>query len=395
MFVELHILQNFAPSNLNRDDTNAPKDCEFGGFRRARISSQCLKRSIRSEFSRSELIAEEHRAKRTRRLIDELTTQLVTVDRAEAQVRAVVEFAVNGAGLATKEGRTEYLLFLSTESIRRFAALIGQHWDELVPLAGDGTETLAEGKAKKEKKKAKAEAPESLRSALRTLLDGTQAADLALFGRMLADLPADNVNAASQVAHAISTNKVEMEFDFFTAVDDLQQDGATGAGMMGTVEFNSSCFYRYLNVDVAQLTTNLGGDSELALRTVEAFVRAAVLAVPTGKQNSMAAQNPPSFVLAVVRDSGLWSLANAFVKPVWPKKDDDLVSASIRQLDGYWQQLADNYGTGRVRAKAVMTMHEESLTNLKADRKVASGEQSALDVVIASVRAALNNGGQS
>ena len=394
MFVELHILQNFAPSNLNRDDTNAPKDCEFGGFRRARISSQCLKRSIRSEFSRSELIPAENLAKRTRKLVDELTTQLVTEARPEAQVRAIVEFAVNGSGLATKEGRTEYLLFLSTESIRRFAELISQHWDELAAVAGDGSEP-ADPKAKKEKKKAKAEAPESLRTALRTLLDGTRAADLALFGRMLADLPSDNVTAASQVAHAISTNKVEMEFDFFTAVDDLQATGETGAGMMGTVEFNSSCFYRYLNVDVGQLTTNLGDDAELATQTVAAFIRAAVLAVPTGKQNSMAAQNPPSFVMAVVRSNGLWSLANAFVKPVWPKKDEDLVSASIGRLDAYWQQLADNYGAGAVQAKAVMTMHDDALTNLSGVRVTGNADRSALDAVVATVLTALGSGGQS
>ena len=47
MIIELHMLQNFAPSCLNRDDTNSPKECEFGGYRRARISSQCIKRAIR------------------------------------------------------------------------------------------------------------------------------------------------------------------------------------------------------------------------------------------------------------------------------------------------------------------------------------------------------------
>ncbi len=395
MFVELHILQNFAPSNLNRDDTNAPKDCEFGGFRRARISSQCLKRSIRSEFARSELIPEENRAKRTKRLIDELAKLLVSDARPEAHVRSVAEFTVNGAGLATKEGKTEYLLFLSAQSIRRFADLIAQHWDELAPLAIETSDAPTDSKAKKEKKKAKAEAPESVRSALRTLLDGTQAADLALFGRMLADLPSDNVTAASQVAHALSTNKVEMEFDFFTAVDDLQQDGETGAGMMGTVEFNSSCFYRYLNVDVAQLTTNLGNDRELALRTVDAYIRAAVLAIPTGKQNSMAAQNLPSFVLAVVRDSGLWSLANAFVKPVSPKKDDDLITASIARLDQHWQQIAETYGISGVRSKAVLATSDDGLNALKGDRQKANGDQSALDVLVASVRTALSHGGQS
>ena len=260
---------------------------------------------------------EAHLSKRTKNLIDELVRQLASDGRPEATVRRVVEFAVNGSGLATSEGKTQYLLFLATDSIRQFAELIDRHWDELFALV---PEAPADGKpvkaAKDAKKKAKAEAPETLKAALKTLLDGTKAADLALFGRMLADLPDNNVDAASQVAHAISTNKVEMEFDFYTAVDDLQADAETGAGMMGTVEFNSSCFYRYANIDVTQLQKNLDGDGELVVKTVEAFLRAAVVAIPTGKQNSMAAQNPPSFVLAVVRNSGLWSLANAFVRPV-------------------------------------------------------------------------------
>jgi CRISPR system Cascade subunit CasC len=156
--------------------------------------------------------------------------------------------------------------------------------------------------------------PEEIKKELNRLLNGGMAVDLALFGRMLADLPNKNIDAACQVAHALSTNKVSMEFDFFTAVDDLSPEEETGAGMMGTVEFNSACFYRYANIDLKQLTGNLAGDSELAQKAVEAFLRAAVATIPTGKQNSMAAQNPPSLVFAVVRDKGLWSLANAFVK---------------------------------------------------------------------------------
>src|SRR6266508_2221569 len=45
--IAIHMLQNHAPSNLNRDDNGDPKDALFGGVRRARISSQSLKRSIR------------------------------------------------------------------------------------------------------------------------------------------------------------------------------------------------------------------------------------------------------------------------------------------------------------------------------------------------------------
>ncbi len=394
MFVELHIIQNFAPSNLNRDDTNAPKDCEFGGFRRARISSQCIKRSVRSEFSRSQLLDEAHLSQRTRRLVDALVDRLLNDERDTDTVRRVAEFAVAAAGLGLKDGRTQYLLFLASDSIREFASLIEANWDEIAAAVAAQQEAAESGK--KAKKAAKAEAPAVLKEALNSLLDGSRAADLALFGRMLADLPGKNVDAAAQVAHAISTNKVEMEFDFYTAVDDLQQSEETGAGMMGTVEFNSSCFYRYANVDLDQLLSNLGGDSELAERTVAAFVRASVLAIPTGKQNSMAAQNQPSFVLAVVRDSGLWSLANAFVKPVWPRRDDDLVTASIARLDAFWGQLEENYGSAGIREKAALALGEDGLTNLKKARVKSNGQTSALDAVIERVLAATRGeGGQS
>src|SRR5690606_30773078 len=152
-------------------------------------------------------------------------------------------------------------------------------------------------------------------------LDGGRAVDLALFGRMLADLPDRNVDAACQVAHAISTHRVSAEFDYYTAVDDLKPDDTSGADMIGTVEFNSACYYRYANIDLRQLVKNLKGeaeevDAELAEAAVRAFLIASRDAIPTGKQNSFAARNAPSFFLAVVRDRGAWSLANAFVAPV-------------------------------------------------------------------------------
>ena len=115
--------------------------------------------------------------------------------------------------------------------------------------------------------------------------------------------------------------------------------------MIGTVEFNSACFYRYANVDLAQLCENLKGDKELAERTLEAFIHASIEAIPSGKQNSMAAQNPPSFVMAVVRRGGLWSLANAFLNPIAPDETNDLVKQSIRRIDHHWGALTRMYGT--------------------------------------------------
>jgi CRISPR system Cascade subunit CasC len=372
MILELHVLQNFAPSNLNRDDTGSPKDCEFGGHRRARISSQCFKRAIRQGFKNERLINEANLASRTKRLVDEITKRLKGDGKAEEEARRVVENILNGVKLTVKDdGKTQYLLFLGEDEINAIAGLCLQHWDALSGIAAAPANEDGAKKAKaKEAKKAGAEAiPPEIKKAMLGVLNGGKAADLALFGRMLADLPDKNVHAASQVAHAISTNKISMEFDFYTAVDDLRPEDNQGSDMLGTVEFNSACFYRYVNLDMKQLKENLGGDAELANKTIEAFIRAAVTAVPTGKQNSMAAQNPPSFVLAVARDAGLWSLANAFVKPVRPKGESDLVEESIKALDGYWGDLTGMYGNEQIKGAWVASLAQNGLVKLK-DKKV-------------------------
>ena len=133
---------------------------------------------------------------------------------------------------------------------------------------------------------------------------------------MLADAPVHNVEAACQVAHAISTHRVSPDFDYYTAVDDLRPEETQGADMIGTVAFNAACYYRYTALDVEQLTDNLDGDSTLAKSAAGGFIDAFVRAVPSGKQATFAAHSPPSVVLGVARDHDCWSLANAFLKPV-------------------------------------------------------------------------------
>ena len=360
MYVELHMLQNFAPSCLNRDDTNSPKECEFGGYRRGRVSSQCLKRSVREAFRLLKLLPEGNLAVRTKRLVDETARRLAASGKDAAQARGVAEAALAAAGLGVKDGKTQYLLFLGEQEIADFSQACLTHWDALSVAAPAPDETKS---AKKQKKAAQQAAPEPVRKAMESLLAGNKAADLALFGRMLADKPDRNTDAACQVAHALSTNKCGVEFDFYTAVDDLKnrevedEEGA-GAGMMGTVEFNSACFYRYANIHLGQLLKNLGGDEALARSTVEAFLRASVAAIPTGKQNSMAAQNPPSYILAVVRDSGLWSLANAYVEPIRPDGKGDLVRKSIVRLEDYWQRLARAYGAGAIKSCCAVCLED-------------------------------------
>lgn len=335
LFLEFHLIQNFAPSNLNRDDTGAPKDAIFGGQRRARVSSQCFKRAVRLAASEHELLPQANRGIRTKKLKALLLERLAGRDAEEAGAK--IEVALAAAGLKLKDdGKTEYLLFLGEGEVAAFAALIEQHWDEL-PVGGD----------KKSKKDAKASLPAEIVKKAKALLDGGKAVDVALFGRMLADLPSVNQDAACQVAHAISTHRVEREFDYFTAVDDKGDADETGAGMIGQVEFNSATLYRYAVLDLCKLQANLQGDLELALSAVEAFTRALALAIPSGKQNSFAAHNPPEFAGLCLRHATPLSLANAFAKPVTPRADQALTEQSVERLAAYEGKLAAVYGAAQ------------------------------------------------
>lgn len=367
MIVEFHLLQNLAPSCLNRDDTNSPKECEFGGVRRARISSQCIKRSIRRYFRSSELLAPELLATRTKRLTDEVVKRLARDGRDTTLARRAVVTALAGGGLRVKEdGLTEYLLFLGESEIAGLTRVVSDHWTPLTV----GATAVADGvdgrrrTPRKDKSEARGAVPPPVTSAVERVLDGGRAADLALFGRMLADAPERNIDAACQVAHAISTNRVAMEIDFYTAVDDLKaRTENPGADMIGTLEFNSSCYYRYANIDTAQLRRNLGGDRELTQKTVAAFLRASVNALPTGRQASMAAHNPPDLVLTVVRSSGQWSLANAFLSPVRPD-GQGLMANSIDALQAYYGRLAKMLTHNGVRATPYCTTIGSPLESL-------------------------------
>lgn len=337
LFIEFHLIQNFAPSNLNRDDTGAPKDAIFGGHRRARVSSQCFKRAIRLTAHEQELVAPEHRGVRTKKLKALLLERLAGRDPAEAEGK--IETALAAAGLKLKDdGKTEYLLFLGEAEIAGFAALIEQRWDELGSAAPAGE--------KKGKKEAKANVPAEVIKQARALLDGGKAVDVALFGRMLADLPEVNQDAACQVAHAISTHRVEREFDYFTAVDDRGGPDESGAGMIGQVEFNSATLYRYAVVDLRKLLGNLQNDGELVLSALEAFTQAMVRAIPSGKQNTFAAHNLPAFVGICLRHAGPLNLANAFEKPVVARADASSASAPLPS----WPATTSNWPRSMVTA---------------------------------------------
>ena len=360
MFIEIHILQSFAPSNLNRDDTGNPKDSEFGGVRRARISSQCIKRAIRQHPAFTKATAVENAVRTrwmTRLLVEPLTKEGKSEDQAKAVADAfAVQYSKMEKGRTSVLLHTSVLLYLSDSEIKAAVRNLIEKWDEIIPTLKDGKSPVIEGLAKE---------------IFKLFKDRTSAPDIALFGRMLAENPELNIDAACQVAHALSTHRVSMEMDFYTAVDELSTEEETGAGMMGVIGFNSACFYRYARIDWEQLVKNLGGDKTIAHNTVEGFLRAAVKAVPTGKQNSFAAQNPPDFILGVARTDGdSWSLANAFETPVKPGRDGGLMNASIKSLDSYWGRLINAYGSQGVTPAALTLVDTVCLENLKAAAKV-------------------------
>ncbi len=323
MKIEIHILQSFAPSCLNRDETNTPKGCLFGGVRRARVSSQCLKRSMRTLMDEALKLPTGKRTRRLAGLAEELERR--GRDRAEAEARS--RKALEAVKLKTEDRdgllRTMIGLYLAPEEMAALADAVEADWDD---LGGDKPKAAAFDRAAK------------------SLSSRTQATDIALFGRMMTDLEHMNVDAACQVAHALSTHEVGVESDFFTAVDDLQPDADPGAGMMGTSEFQSATFYRYAVIDRAQLVANLNGDTALADRAIVGFVQAAVEAVPTGRQNSSAAQNPPDYVEVVLNDRLPRSLANAFEAPVRRNGGGSYLGRSIEALVLYQQHLNDAYG---------------------------------------------------
>jgi CRISPR system Cascade subunit CasC len=348
MLVEIHLLQNHAPSNLNRDDTGSPKDCIFGGARRARISSQCLKRSIRrSSVFQSEMAG--HLAWRTRRLPELVQKRLLDAGIAPD----VAEVAAKKAsGFGTKEGteqgklRTAQTMFLTEADV----AAVTETLHAAAKKAGTA--------AKLEKVSAKDLQASAQEKGFRPITP-----DIALFGRMITSGAFRNVEAAAQVAHAISTHKVDQEFDYFTAVDDLkgpvEAEEDAGADMLGDVEFNSACYYKYFSIDATGLVDNLTARSAgrkdipdqeqadataLTVNAVQALLKAAVSVTPTGKQNTFAAHQLPAAVLVEVRpECAPVSYANAFVEPAHAGREGDLVQASLQKLGQHVEALTAGF----------------------------------------------------
>lgn len=340
--IDLHILQTVPPSNVNRDDTGSPKTAKFGGVQRARVSSQAWKRATRVAFD--ELLDTADLGTRTKRVVEVVAARIAArrPDLAE-QATTLAEGIVKSTGLEldkakrTKAGETsdvletKYLVFLSNLQLDLLATTAIEIADQ-----PDPADALKKFKGK-------------------NLLDRAHSVDLALFGRMVADVTDLNVDACAQVAHAISVHAVDNEFDYFTAVDDEKRKAAdedAGAGMIGTVEFNSSTLYRYATVDVDRLRENLGDDAATR-RAVEAFVQAFVTSMPTGKQNTFANRTLPDAIVVTVRDTQPVNLVGAFEDPVTAENGSPRATVAARRLADRALEVSDVLGQQPVATWAV------------------------------------------
>ncbi|SFT37078.1 CRISPR system Cascade subunit CasC [Actinopolyspora lacussalsi subsp. righensis] len=364
MILELHLLQSFPTSNLNRDDIGQPKSVTFGGAVRGRVSSQSMKRSARGLFQRYGLDKQET-GLRTKRLVEGAGKIIDDAEEPSAETQTIVREGIRKLGFEVdQKDLTEYLLFVGQGARQELADYCQRNWDTLSKAAAGRT-----GSGKTDKVKP----TQSDLAEGRRILNAERVADVALFGRMVADNKDFNVDAASQVAHAISTHAVATEFDFYTAVDDLKPEEETGADMIGTVDFNAACYYRYANLDTEQLTKNLGDDTELTTRAARAWLHSFIAARPGGKQNSMAAHTMPETLLTVVRDHGSWNLANAFLKPV---QGTELMADSTKAMLEHFAKLRRFYGDEEIRRVTGAALSCE-LSTLDSADQAASVEELA------------------
>ena len=330
--IELHILQSFPVTCLNRDDLGAPKSARFGGVERARVSSQCWKRAVRKLFHESEKGFSE--TVRTKYLLSLFTRiiksedALKTEEEAESIAKKILSVA-NGdkklfGKLDTKKNVVDTLFYISEQT----ATSIVRHVLEKLKEDSKYTPKFKE-----------------MSDLLKEQV--SDAADIALFGRMVAADATNTVEGAALFSHALSTHAVRSELDFFSAVDDEKKNADdAGAGQIGQIEYSSACYYRYIGVNLDLLAKSNLFDQTQMKSVLENFIRAAILANPSARKNSMFGQGLPSYVLAVKRSGQPLSLANAFEKPIEAKRGSGYVEPSIAALKKEWTDLKAAFGIG-------------------------------------------------
>lgn len=319
LYVDFHVLQTVPPSCINRDDTGSPKTAIYGGVTRARVSSQAWKHAMRQAFVEESLLDEEDVGKRTKK-VTELVEKEIAALAPEKDAAKLAKKTLDNVGIKNDEKGTKALFFISQAQIKALAQL-----------------AVEECADKKEYKKALSTAP---------------SADIALFGRMVADDPSLNFDAAAQVAHSISTHAVQNEYDYFTAVDDCQVEDNAGAGHLGTVEYNSATLYRYATVNVMELERHLG--AKKAAEVVRSFGEAFIRSMPTGKQNTFANRTLPDAVYVTIREDQPVNLCGAFERAVW-KSAEGYAEPSKSALQAYAQQLYQSFAEAPAKSFTVGT----------------------------------------
>lgn len=297
LYVDIHVLQTVPPSCVNRDDTGSPKTAVYGGVTRARVSSQSWKHAMRMMFK--DIFTDEQVGVRTKKIVDLIIEKLDKLGYEGNKEKEALKALENAGIKVKKDNQVDALFFMSPKQAEALAKLVVENVSD-----------------KAEYKAALKEFP---------------SIDIALFGRMVASDPSINYDASAQVAHSISTHEVNNEYDYFTAVDDISNEDNAGAGHLGTVEFNSSTLYRYATVNVRELVKSLGTDTPKA---VEGFVKAFLLSMPTGKQNTFANRTVPDFAYITVREDQPVNLAGAFEAPVRADQNG-YVLKSIKALTDY------------------------------------------------------------
>lgn len=308
LFLDIHAIQAVPPANINRDDTGSPKTAQFGGITRARVSSQCWKRAIRNYFKEYSSI--NNVGMRTNELVSYIANLITKQDSTikEDDALKLAEETIKKAGISTtgRKSNPDHKIikapfFISCKEAEAFAAACI--------------------------------AKETKKETLQNILKDDISIDIALFGRMLADDPSLAVDAAAQVAHAISTHAIEDEFDFYTAVDEALPEGQMGASMMDTIEYNSSTLYRYANIGLHNLYGQFlhdRHDKKDVIDTAKLFVDAFIKSMPTGKINSFAYQTLPQAIIVSLRDDRPVNMITAFEKPI--KSENGYTDPSIKKL---------------------------------------------------------------
>ena len=321
-FVQLHFLTAYPPSNPNRDDQGRPKTAIYGGATRLRLSSQSLKRAARLSDTMKEALGG-HMGERTQRLGEEVFQHLVVKGASEKQAGEISKKIADTFGKLDEATikknpahvRIRQLAFISPEE-RKTAF----EWADRM-LAGE-------------------KAPDNLKKLVLRTADG--AVDVAMFGRMLAEDPEFNREAAVQLSHAITTHKTIVEDDWYTAVDDLKQPAEdAGAGFVGEAGFGSGVYYLYSCVDIGLLVKNLDGDRNLARLAIASVAEAFATSSPSGKRNSFSHHTRAGYIRAESGPQQPRSLASAFLKPV---TGDDLMGASVFALEKMAGKFDQAYG---------------------------------------------------